>query len=159
MQTMHMDAVIGCDAVDAAGDWLRFTTARGATRTIPWSAVQVAGFGSKSDHISVEGVTEQVAPYQETHDAVWIIYPDGVAQLMIESDGSRRGELLGRFVEKLGARWKGAQFSSGEIMTALFTDSARSASRGIPKMMILMFGVIFFSLVVLMIAVFLAHRN
>src|SRR5438132_2476468 len=46
---MFMDAVIGCDAVDAEVGWLRLRTATGAMRTIPWSAVKIAGMGGNHE--------------------------------------------------------------------------------------------------------------
>ena len=80
---MHMDAVIGSDAIDAGADWLRLKTVSGALRTVPWAGVKVAGFAGPSQSIRIEGVSEKTAPYIETHDSLWIEYGEGLAQAMM----------------------------------------------------------------------------
>jgi hypothetical protein len=119
---MNMDAVIGCASVEANDAWLRLKTAGGALRTIPWSAVSVAGLSSgQSFKIEIQGVTEKVAPYLLTHDSLWILWGDrALAQVMIEKDGPARAALLAAFADRLGDRWHGDRLSMNELTTLLF---------------------------------------
>jgi len=104
---MNSDAVIGCDAVDAGSEWLRLKTVAGLTRTIPWSAIRLAGMGSElNGHVTIEGVTEKVAPFLPTHDSLWIVYAEnGFAQVMIEKGTSaKRSAILAAFAKNLDER-------------------------------------------------------
>jgi hypothetical protein len=115
---MNSDAVIGCDAVDAGTEWLRLKTASGALRTIPWSAVKVAGMGASLEgHVTIQGVTEKVAPYRATHDSLWIIYTDGaMAQVMLEKTSPERETIRDAFAQHLGDRWHDDDLTADELM-------------------------------------------
>lgn len=117
---MAMDAVIGCEGVDAGPEWLRLRTAAGAVRTIPWSAIQLAGMGGNHEGgVTISGVTEKVAPYFPTHDSLWIIYGDGMVQAMIDKAGAKRDAIIGTFARQLGSRWHGDQLAPMELSRAL----------------------------------------
>jgi hypothetical protein len=118
---MNSDAVIGCDAVDAGTEWLRLTTASGALRTIPWSAVRLAGMGSSLEgHVTIEAVTEKVAPFLATHDSLWIVYADGgFAQVMIEKVSPKRDPILAAFAQHLHGRWRADELTASELMGAM----------------------------------------
>src|SRR5665213_2102924 len=118
---MSSDAVIGCDAVDAAPEWLRLTTATGATRTIHWSAIRLAGMGEGIEgHVTMEGVTQKVAPYYPTHDSLWIVYTgDGFAQVMLEKASPKCGALLAAFGKHLGDRWQGHELKASDLTGAM----------------------------------------
>jgi hypothetical protein len=115
---MNSDAVIGCDAVDAGSEWLRLTTAAGALRTIPWGAIRVAGTGvGLEGHVTIQGVTEKVAPFLATHDSLWIIYTDGaMAQLMLEKASPKRETIRAAFEQHLGDRWHGDDLTADQLM-------------------------------------------
>ena len=104
---MNSDAVIGCDAVDALPEWLRLKTATGATRTIPWSAIKLAGTGHKLEgHVTIQGVTEKTAPLLATHDSLWIVYAEGgFAQIMVDKISPKRDAILA-YLTKAGRRAK-----------------------------------------------------
>jgi hypothetical protein len=133
---MNSDAVIGCDAVDAGSEWLRLKTATGASRTIPWSAIRLAGMGAGLEgHVTIKGVTEKVAPFRATHDSLWIAHADGgLAQVMIEKTSPKREALLAVFAERLGDRWKGDELTASDLMgTMLIPPKIR-----IPRIVIVM---------------------
>jgi len=136
---MNMDAVIGCDSVDAGAEWLRLRTAGGAVRTIPWSAIKIAGMGGNHEgNVEIQGVTEKVTPFFATHESLWIVYAEGgVAQVMLDKESPERDEILAAFAQKLGIGWRGDELTSSELTNALFEMPVRSA-RGFPRMLILM---------------------
>ena len=118
---MNSDAVIGCDAVDAGAEWLRLKTASGATRSIPWSAIKLAGMGENLEgHVTIKDVTEKVAPYLATYDSLWIVYADGgFAQVMIEKTSPKRDAILAAFAEHLQRRWQGDELHASDLMGAM----------------------------------------
>lgn len=120
---MHMDAVIGCDAIDAGPDWLRLKTAAGAVRTVPWASVELAGFAGPSQSISIEGVSEKTAAYAATHDSLWIAYAEGFAQAMIEKD--KRDALVATLADRLGPRWRGDQVTGDDLMKNMMPSVIR----------------------------------
>lgn len=134
---MNMDAVIGCDSVDAGAEWLRLRTASGLVRTIPWSAIKIAGTGGNHEgSVQIQHVTEKVTPYFATHDSVWIIYAEGgVAQVMVEKESPRRDAILAAFAQRLGIGWRGDEFTASELTGALFQMPVASPV-GVPKVLI-----------------------
>ena len=142
---MNMDAVIGCDAVDAGAEWLRLRTAGGAVRTIPWSAIKLAGMGGNHEgNMEIQGVTEKVTPYFATHDSLWIVYADGgIAQVMIEKSNPKRDAILAAFAEQLRIGWRGDELTSNELTEALFQMPVSSGMR-IPKKLIFMVAAMLF---------------
>jgi hypothetical protein len=118
---MNSDAVIGCDAVDAGPEWVRLKTTSGATRTIRWDAIKVAGMGPQLDgHVTINGVTEKVAPYRATHDSLWLTYAEGgLAEAMLEKDSPKRGAIVRAFEQHLGERWRGDELTESELMGPL----------------------------------------
>jgi hypothetical protein len=142
---MNSDAVIGCDAVDVGTEWLRLTTATGAVRTIPWSAIRVAGMGAGLEgHVTIQGVTEKVAPFRATHDSLWIIYTDGaMAQLMLEKTSPKREAVRDAFAQHLGDRWHGDDLSADQLMGPMMIPPKVQ----MPKTLIVMMagiGIVFF---------------
>jgi hypothetical protein len=119
---MNTDAVIGSDAVDAGDSWLRLTTSAGAVRTLPWRAVKLAGMGAALEgHITIQRVTEKVAPLLATHDSLWLVYAEGgLAQVMIEKASPKRDALLACFAQHLDARWRGDRLTASELTGAMF---------------------------------------
>jgi hypothetical protein len=156
---MKTDAVIGCDAVDAASDagnaWLRLKTATGATRTIPWSAIKLAGMGHKLEgHVTIQGVTEKVAPLLATHDSLWIVYAEGgFAQVMIEKISPKRDALLAAFTQHLGDRWQGDELQGSDLMGAMMIP----AKVRFPKMLIVMLAVMAITFFAAMVMIFFTH--
>ena len=136
---MNMDAVIGCDAVDAGAEWLRLRTAGGAVRTIPWSAVKLAGMGGNHEgHLTIGGITEKVTPLFTTHDSLWIVYADGgMAQVMIEKVSPKRDAILAAFAQHLGIGWHGDQLPMTELTEALMAAPV-AAMAGTSRMVIFM---------------------
>jgi hypothetical protein len=118
---MNSDAVIGCDAVEAGPEWLRLRTTSGATRTIPWTAIRLAGMGEKLEgHVTIQRVTEKTAPYLASHDSLWIAYADGgMAQVMIEKVSPKRAPILAAFAQHLGDRWCGDELTAQDLMGAM----------------------------------------
>lgn len=137
---MIWDAVIGCAAVDASGSWLRLHTADGAMRTIPWSAIQIAGFGGNHEsQYTIEGVTEKTKSYFGTHDSLWIVYADGgFAQVMLEKLAPQRETIIAAFSTQLGDRWRGDQLTLIELMDV---KTASAGKRPFPKLMIVMLAI------------------
>jgi hypothetical protein len=136
---MNMDAVIGCDSVDAGAEWLRLRTTGGANRTIPWSAIKIAGLGGNhAGNVEIQGVTEKVTPFFATHDSLWIVYAEGgVAQVMLEKASPKRDAILATFAERLRIGWRGDELTSSELTDALFQMPVSSPTR-IPKLLIFM---------------------
>jgi hypothetical protein len=134
---MNLDAVIGCDSVDAGVDWLRLQTAAGAVRTIPWSAIKLAGMGGNHDgQMTIGDVTEKVTPFFATHDSLWIVYAEGgIAQVMIEKSSAKRDAILGAFAQRLGIGWRGDELTTKELTGALFQ---MPASVRMPKVLVFM---------------------
>jgi len=134
---MNTDAVIGCDAVDAGEGWLRLTTVAGPLRTIPWSAVKVAGMGAGLEtHITIQHVTEKVAPFLGTHDSLWVVYAEGgMAQVMIEKESPKRDAILAAFAQQLDTRWHGDQLTASQLTDAMFQMPPRVR---MPKILIVM---------------------
>jgi len=136
---MHMDAVIGCGAVDAGDAWLRLKTVDGAVRTIPWSAVKVAGMGVRAgEKIDIQGVTEKVEGLAGTHDSVMIVYSEGdFAQVMLEKSGPKRDAILASFAQQLGTRWRGDGFTTNELTDALMEMPGKTKRGGLRAVMLL----------------------
>jgi hypothetical protein len=134
---MKADAVIGGDAVDAGSEWLRLKTATGATRTIPWSAIKVAGMGAGLEgHVTIQGVTEKVAPFRATHDSLWVIYTDGaMAQVMLEKASPKREAIRAAFAQHLGERWHSDDLTSSELMGPMMIPPKVQMPRAIIVMM------------------------
>ncbi len=155
---MNMDAVIGCDAVDAGNAWLRLTTAMGAVRTIPWETVKIAGMGGNHEgHVTIQGVTERVTPYFATHDSLWIVSTDGsFAQVMLEKASPKRDAILAAFARQLGDRWKGDQLNQSELMEMMFQIPI-SSGLGIPKIVIFMIAGFLFILLAAVVVLVLGR--
>jgi hypothetical protein len=156
---MHMDAVIGCDAVDTSGGWLRLHTAGGAVRTIPWTSIKIAGMGGNhADEITIEGVTETVTPFFATHDSLWIAYAAGdFAQVMIEKSSPKRDAILATFAQQLETRWKGDQLGQQELMEGLFKIPL-SAAKEIPKLTLVMIALaVLMALIAVVVPLILRH--
>jgi hypothetical protein len=128
------------------------TTASGPVRTIPWSAVNVAGMSGKNElDLQIEGVTEQLTAYAATHDPLWILYGDGFAQIMIEKDSPKRDAILSAFAQQLGPRWEADRLDPQALMRMLFRTASRPARTS--RRLIFMFAIIGF--VVLSVVVML----
>lgn len=136
---MHMDAVIGCDAVDAGPEWLRLNTAAGAVRTMPWSAIKIAGTGGNhAGHMQIQDVTDKVSPYFDTHESLWIVYAEGgFAQIMLEKASPKREEILATCAQRLGIGWRGEDFTTNELTDALFQMPIAS-SKATTKVVVIM---------------------
>jgi hypothetical protein len=157
---MNMDAVIGCDSVDAGADWLRLRTAGGAVRTIPWSAIKLAGMGgTHQGQLTIGGITEKVTPFFATHDSVWIVYTDGgIAQIMIEKASPKRDAILASFAQHLGIGWHGDQLEMRELTQALMSVPLAAASGAIRRV-VMMIAVSLIILVLAIVAVVASHRS
>jgi hypothetical protein len=136
---MNTDAVIGCDAVDAGDQWLRLRTGSGVVRTVPWSAIKIAGMGGNHEgNMQIQGVTEKVTPFFPTHDSLWIIFAQGgFAQVMLEKSSPQRDAILAAFAKNLGIGWRGDELTTSELTGALF-QMPISAGRGLPKIVTIM---------------------
>ncbi len=153
---MSMDAVIGCDAVDAGNDWLRLHTVAGPVRTIPWESVKAAGTPNGSIRIDLQGVTDKVAPYIQTHDALWITHADGVAQIMLEKASPKSNAIVAAFERQLGARWRSSGITTQDLISEL---SPLKTKGGIPKVLILMIVMsVMFLLLALVLPLILRHQ-
>jgi hypothetical protein len=157
---MNMDAVIGCDSVDAGAEWLRLRTASGAMRTIPWSAIKIAGLGGNHQGtVEIQGVTEKVTPFFVTHDSLWIVYAEGgIAQVMIEKSSPRRDAILATFAERLRIGWRGDELTSSELTDALFQMPVSSPTR-IPKLLIFMIAGMLFVVLATIVVVVLGRSH
>ena len=147
---MNMDAVIGCDSVDAGAEWLCLRTAGGAVRTIPWSAIKLAGMGGNHEgQLSIQGITEKVTPFFATHDSVWIVYADGgIAQVMIEKSSPKRDAILAAFAQYLGIGWHGDHLAMDELTDALMSAPVAAGSGAMKRVLIMIAA----TLVITMIA-------
>jgi hypothetical protein len=136
---MNMDAVIGCDSVDAGADWLRLHTAGGAVRTIPWSAIKLAGMGGNHDgQLTIGGITERVTPFYATHDSLWIVSADGgIAQVMLEKSSPKREAILAAFAQHLGIGWHGDVLDMRELTQALMSVPMGAASGAIRRVVMM----------------------
>jgi hypothetical protein len=148
---MNSDAVIGCDAVDVGAEQLRLKTATGATRTIPWSDIRLAGMGSGIEgHIQIKGVTEKVAPFRATHDALWVAYADGsIAQVMIEKTNPRRDAILAAFERHLGGRWRPDDLTESDLMGTMMIPPKVQIPRTVVWIMVILAIVFFGSVAIL----------
>ena len=148
---MKMDAVIGCDSVDAGSEWLRLKAADGATRTIPWSAIKVAGMGAGLEgHVTIQGVTEKVAPLLATHDSLWIIYADGeIAQVMLEKSSPKRDAILASFAQHLVDRWHADDLTADALMGPMMIPPKVQVPKTIIWMLALL-GIVFFAAVAIL---------
>jgi hypothetical protein len=157
---MNMDAVIGCDSVDAGADWLRLRTAGGAVRTIPWSAIKLAGTGGNHEgQLTVGGITEKVTPYFATHDSLWIVYADGgMAQVMIEKVSPKRDAILAALVQHLGIGWHGDDLDMRELTQALMSAPVAAAS-GIIRRMVVMGAVMLILMALGIVALVVTSRS
>lgn len=157
---MNMDAVIGCDAVDAGAEWLRLRTASGAVRTVPWSAIKIAGTGGNHEaNMQIQGVTEKVTPLFPTHDSLWIVHVDGgLAQVMLEKVSPKRDAILATFAKQLGIGWRGDELTTSELTNALF-QMPISARKGLPKMVTIMMAVMAALILAAIVAGYLASRH
>ncbi len=156
---MIWDAVIGCAAVDPSASWLRLHTAAGALRTIPWSAIRIAGLGGNHGYLyTCEGVTETTKPYFKTHDSLWIVYADGgFAQVMLETADPKRDAILASFAQQLGERWRGDQLTLTELMDV---KSSSAGKKPFPKIMIAMLIFMLLSFILpLVLMFFVRHRS
>jgi hypothetical protein len=147
---MNSDAVIGCDAVEAGPEWVRLKTSSGPLRTIPWSAIKIAGLGnSLESHVTIERVSEKLAPYRATHDALWIVYSDGaIAQVMLEKVHPKRNSILDAFDKHLGDRWKD-QLTESELMGPMLIPPKVRVPKPIVWILIALAIVFFASLAIL----------
>lgn len=157
---MNMDAVIGCDSIDAGPEWLRLRTAAGAVRTVPWSAIKIAGMGGNHDgNVQIEGVTEKVTPFFATHDSLWIVYAEGgFAQAVIEKSSPKRDEILAAFKQRLGIGWRGDELTSKELTDALFQMPLAAPTR-IPRMLIYMIGLMLFVVLAAVVVLVLGRSH
>jgi hypothetical protein len=157
---MNLDAVIGCDAVDAEEGWLRLRPSS-AVRTIPWTTVKIAGLGGNHDgHVTIQGITERVAPYFATHDSLWIVYAEGgFAQVMIEKEHPKREAILAAFEHQLGDRWHGDRLDRNELMEAMVHMPIAAAS-GLPRLLtLILIGVAFIIMLAMAVAYFSRHQS
>jgi hypothetical protein len=160
---MNMDAVIGCDAVDAGSGetntWLRLRAVSGAIRTIPWSSVKLAGMGGNHEgHIQIQGITERVTPLFATHDSLWIVYANGgFAQAMLEKSHPKRDAILAAFAAQLGARWRGDQLEQNALMDVMFHVPVAAMS-GLPKLMTIMIVVMAIMFLLAVAAIYFARH-
>jgi hypothetical protein len=152
---MNSDAVIGCDAVDGSAEWLRLKTATGTTRTIPWSAIKLAGMGHGLEgHITIQGVTQKVAPFLATHDSLWVVYAEGgFAQIMIEKTSPKRDAILAAFAQHLGDRWCGDELKESDLTGAMMIP----AKVRIPKTLTVFLAVIAIVFFAAMAIIFFTH--
>jgi hypothetical protein len=157
---MNIDAVIGCDAVDAGSDWLRLRTTSGAVRTLPWSAIKIAGMGGNHEgHMQIQGATDKCTPYFATHDSLWVVYAEGgLAQVMIEKESPKRDAILATFAQRVGIAWRGDDFTSGELAGALF-QMPIAASKGVAKTAMIMMAVMTLLLLAAVVAGYLARHH
>lgn len=157
---MNMDAVIGCDAVDAGTEWLRLRTAGGAVRTLPWGAVKIAGLGGNHEgHVEIQGVTERVAPFFATHESLWIVYAEGgFAQAMIEKEGPAREAILATFAQRLGIGWRGEELTTSELTDALFAMPV-AAPLKVPRVLIFMIAGMLFVLLSAVVVLVLGRSH
>ncbi|HEV1284753.1 MAG TPA: hypothetical protein VNU44_05560 [Bryobacteraceae bacterium] len=157
---MNMDAVIGCDSVDAGAEWLRLRTASGAMRTIPWSAIKIAGLGGNHEGtVEIQGVTEKVTPFFVTHDSLWIVYAEGgVAQVMLDKGSPKRDAILATFAEQLRIGWRGDELTSSELTDALFQMPVSSPTR-LPKMLIFMIAGMLFAVLATIVVLVLGRSH
>jgi hypothetical protein len=158
---MNTDAVIGCDAVDAGDQWLRLRTASGLVRTFPWSAIKIAGMGGNHEgHVEIQGVTEKVTPYFATHDSLWIIYATGgFAQVMLEKSNPKREAILAACAQHLHIAWRGDDFTSSELTSAMF-EMPVLAMKKFPLVMKIMLVFMVLSLLLGVIAAYvMSHRQ
>jgi hypothetical protein len=157
---MNMDAVIGCDSVEAGAEWLRLRTAGGAVRTIPWSAIKLAGMGGNHDgQLSIQGITEKVTPFFATHDSVWIVYADGgIAQVMIEKSSPKRDAILAAFGQFLGIGWHGDHLPMNELTDALMSAPVAAGSGAIKRVVIMIAATIAIT-VIAFVALILNSRH
>jgi hypothetical protein len=158
---MNMDAVTGCDAVDAGNDWLRLRTASGALRTIPWPAVKIAGMGGNHEgEITIQGVTEIVTPLFATHDSLWLATDGGdFAQVMLEKTHPKRDQILAAFAQQLGPRWHGDRLDQSALWEMTFPVPASiqtGARKRILMMIVAMVGLIILAIV---LAFVLGHHS
>ena len=139
---MNMDAVIGCDSVEAGAEWLRLRAAGGAVRTVPWSAIKLAGMGGNHEgQLTIGGITEKVTPFFPTHDSLWIVYAEGgMAQVMLEKSSPKRDAILAAFAQHLGIGWHGDELPMMELSRALMSAPVAVAS-GIMKRAVMMTAV------------------
>ena len=157
---MNTDAVIGCDAVDAGAQWLRLRTASGAVRTVPWSAIKIAGMGGNHEgQMQIQHVTEHVSPFFATHDSLWIVYAEGgFAQAMLEKQHPKRDAILATFAQQLGIGWRGDELTTSELTEALFQMPV-SARKGLPKIVAIMMAVMAALMLAAIVAGYLAGRH
>jgi hypothetical protein len=148
---MNSDAVIGCDAVETGPEWVRLKTLSGPTRTIPWTAIKVAGLGNTLEgHVTIQRVTDKLAPYRATHDALWIVYSDGgLAEVMIEKASPRRDAILSAFDKHLGGCWKGDQLTESELMGPMLIPPKVRIPRAVVGIMVALAIVFFVSLAIM----------
>jgi hypothetical protein len=139
---------------------LRLTTAAGAVRTIPWSAIKIAGMGGNHEgHMTIQGVTDKVTPYFPTHDSLWIVYAEGgFAQAMIDKAGAKRDAILASFAQQLGERWRGDRFTPDDLTVAMF-EMPISASKGLPKIVTIMMAVMAALIILAIVAGYAASRH
>jgi hypothetical protein len=158
---MNMDAVIGCDAVDASGGWLRLHTAAGPVRTIPWSTIKIAGMGGNHpEDVEIEGVTEKVTRFFATHDSLWIVYGEGdFAQVMIEKSSPKRDTIRATFAQQLDTRWKGDQLDQEELMDGLFKMPASASKKGMPLMVLIVIAMFVVVLLAAVVRTLLHHSS
>jgi hypothetical protein len=156
---MNMDAVVGCDAVDAGAAWLRLTTMAGPVRTIPWSSVKIAGMGGNHEgHVTIQGVTEKVSPYFATHDSLWLVTADGdLAQVMLEKSNPKREEIISAFSRNVPLAWRGNELTSGELTDQLFQIPMKSTFKMRKSMLVIM--IVGLLLVLLLIALPFFRRS
>jgi hypothetical protein len=157
---MNMDAVIGCDAVDAEEGWLRLRPPN-AVRTIPWTAVKIAGMGGNHEgHVTIQGITERATPYFATHDSLWIVYGEGgIAQVMIEKEHLKREAILAAFEHQLADRWHGDRLDRNELLQAMFHMPIAAAS-GLPRVLtMILIGMAFIIMLAMAVAYFSRHQS
>jgi len=148
---MRADAVIGCDAVNVGTEWLRLTTTSGAVRSIPWSAIRLAGMaGGPEVQITIQGVTEAVAPYLATHDPLWIFYSEGgLVQIMLEKQSPKREPILAAIAKQLGDRWRGNNLQSSDLRGAMLIPAKIQIPRTLIIVMVAMVIIFFVSIAIL----------
>jgi hypothetical protein len=155
---MKWDAVIGCTSVDAGTSWLRLHSANGLQRTIPWTAITIAGLGGNhGDQYTCEGVTETTKPFFPTHDSLWIVYADGgFVQAMIERTDAKRDAILAMFAQQLGPRWRGDQLTLTELMDV---KSSSAGKRPFPKALLIMIAFMLLSMLIPLVLIVLARHQ
>jgi len=87
-----------------------------------------------------------------------LIHEGGIAQVMIEKVSPKRDAILATFAQRLGIGWRGDEFTSGELTSALFQMPV-SLRKGLPKIVTIMMAVMAALLLAAIVAGYLASHH